>query len=133
MLVAANLCLDALVGVLLRRELLERGGAANQDTVTPTVFHVAQMESQQVVSFTTAFVAFATTSEQHGAANREVVQGWIDEWLPQARETAQALEPLFAAQPNGEEFAEALVRVEGEQRAQLEGLGLRAGAEVTAA
>ena len=43
-LVAVNLCLEPLVGVLLRRELLERGAAANRDTTTPVVFNAAQSE-----------------------------------------------------------------------------------------
>jgi hypothetical protein len=131
-LVASNLCFDALVGVLLRRELYERGGAANRDTVTPTVFHVAQMESQQIARFSQAFVEFATGSQEHGDANRAVVQGWIDRWLPQAREAARALEPLFAAQPNGTDFEEAYALVEGEVVERLQGLGLQAGNEVTA-
>jgi propane monooxygenase small subunit len=131
-LVAGNLCFDALVGVLLRRELLERGGANNHDTVTPVVFNVAQMEFLQIARFTTAFVDFATSSPEHGDANRAVVQGWVDEWLPRAREAAAALEPLFASQPNGAGFAAALERVEGELGETLRELGLRDATEVAA-
>lgn len=124
-LVAANLCFEPLVGVLLRRELYERGGAANRDTVTPVVFHAAQMEYQQVVRFTAAFADFLTASPEHGEANRAVIQGWIDTWLPRAGEAAAALEPLFAAQPNGTEFATALEHVEGQLVQTLTDLGLQ--------
>lgn len=131
-LIASFLCFEPLVGVLLRRELYERGGAANQDTVTPVVFHAAQMEYQQILKFTTAFVEFVTASEQHGPANRETVQGWVDAWLPKAREAAAALEPVFAACPNGVDFATALARVEGELATTLTGLGLEARTGATA-
>lgn len=124
-LVAANLCFEPLVGVLLRRELYERGGAANRDTVTPVVFHAAQMEYRQIASFTTAFVAFLTGSEAHGDANRAVIQGWVDRWLPVARQAAVALEPLFAAQPGDADFAAALAHVEADLVRTLEDLGLQ--------
>lgn len=125
-LIAANLCFEPLVGVLLRRELYERGGANNRDTVTPVIFHAAQMEYQQIVKFTAAFAEFLTGSEEHGAHNREVIQGWIDAWLPKARGAAAALEPLFAAQPNGADFATALDHVSGQLTETLDALGFTA-------
>jgi hypothetical protein len=131
-LVAANVCLDPVVGVLLRRELFERGGAANHDTVTPAVFNVAQLEYQQIQRFTGALIEFVCADVEHGEANREVIQGWVDEWLPEAREAAIALQPLFAAQPEGADFAAALARVQQELAAAMEPLGIAIPARVPA-
>jgi hypothetical protein len=127
-LVAANLCLEPLVGVLLRRELYERGGGANQDTVTPVVFQAAQMEWQKVNRFMMALVDFLVNDEAHGAHNREVLQGWIDAWLPQASAAAAALEPLFASRPDEPDHGEAMALVEAELAAALEPFELKVGA-----
>ncbi|HEX4106502.1 MAG TPA: hypothetical protein VHX88_00120 [Solirubrobacteraceae bacterium] len=127
-LVAANLCLEPVLGVLLRRELYERGGATNEDTVTPVIFHAAQTEWQKVNRFMAALVGFLVGHETHGAHNREVLQGWLDTWLPQARAAAEALEPLFAARPDEPDFGAARALVEGELAASLEPFGLRVDA-----
>ncbi len=131
-IVATSLLFESLVGTLLRRELFERGGAMNHDTVTPVVFQAAQMEQRQVQRFAAAFVEFVCDSEEHGEANRAQVQEWIDEWLPQARAVAESLEPLVSSLPNGIPFEEAMGRVEEELAATLESLGLRSRSEVTA-
>lgn len=131
-IVAQNVLYESLIGVLLRRELMERGGAANRDTVTPVVFQCAQIEWRQIHDFTMEFLRFTTESEVNGEGNRETIQGWIDEWLPGIREAAGALEPLFEAQPNGPSFPEALTRVEEELATALEPYGLTTGAQVIA-
>ena len=33
---------------------------------------------------------------QHGAANRAVMQGWLDEWIPVSLAAAQQLQPIWS-------------------------------------
>ncbi len=44
--------------------------------------------------------------EEHGASNREIMQGWLDEWVPVSLEAAQRLQPIFS------EISEKVVRFE---------------------
>lgn len=110
--VASNVCFEPLVGVALRRELLLRAPGQNGDLVTPEVVRPAQLEWDWTRDWTSEFLRFILIDEAHGAANRDIVAGWIAEWLPLARSALGALEPVFDQLPAGERFADALERVE---------------------
>ena len=71
--IAANLCFEPTVGLLIRRELLMRSVRFNGDIVTHAVSHVAQLEWEWVHGWTVELVKFLLDDETHGAANREVV------------------------------------------------------------
>ena len=100
-LVAANLCFEPLVGILLRRELLMRAPKWGGDAVTSSVGHVAQLEWTWIRDWTAELVRFVESDEKHGEANREVLSGFINDWLPEATAAAEGLEPLFADLPAG--------------------------------
>jgi propane monooxygenase small subunit len=34
--------------------------------------------------------------EEHGSANREVMQGWLEEWVPVSLAAAQQLQPIWS-------------------------------------
>jgi propane 2-monooxygenase small subunit len=99
--VAANICFEPLVGVLLRRELLMRAPKWGGDALTSALGHVAQVEWAWIAGWTAELMRFALADEQHGTANREVVAEWMSNWLPEARAAADALEPVFDALPDG--------------------------------
>ena len=84
---AANLCFEPTVGTLLRRELATRAAAACGDTVTPTLAAAATQEWEWARGWTIALARFLLPS------NRELIEGWIADWLPQARAAAGALIP----------------------------------------
>jgi hypothetical protein len=112
-IVAANVCFEPLVGVLIRRELLMRAPKWGGDSVTSAVGHVAQLEWAWIHDWTAEFVRFVLAEAEHGPANREVLADWIADWLPLARDAADALEPVFAGLPAGAGgFAAALDNVE---------------------
>ena len=112
-IVAANLCFEPLVGVLLRRELLMRAPKWGGDALTSAVGHVAQLEWAWIHDWSAEFVRFVLADVEHGAANREVLAGWIADWLPQARAATDALQPVFAELPKGAGgFAAARANVE---------------------
>ena len=119
-IVASNLCFEPLVGILLRRELLMRAPKWGGDAVTSSVGHVAQSEWTWIRDWSTELVRFLRADEAHGEANSEVLAAWIAEWLPEASEAADALEPVFAQLPTGPGFDEVRDNVELDRKELFE-------------
>jgi NAD(P)H-flavin reductase/ferredoxin len=123
-IVAANLCFEPLVGTLIRRELGTRAAAANGDTVTPVLARVETQEWEWTRGWTAELSRFLLSDSRFGAANREVIAGWVRDWLPQALEAALALAPLAERVPAGVDVEQALARVRAYAAEVLEQAGL---------
>jgi propane 2-monooxygenase small subunit len=121
---AANLCFEPAVGLLIRRELLMRSVRFNGDIVTQAVSHVAQLEWEWVRGWTVELVKFVADDPEHGEANREVLSGWLAEWLPLAEEAAQGVQVVFDELPAGISFEDARVNVRIDVDAMMEDCGL---------
>src|SRR3954468_16183405 len=105
--IASNLCFEPTVGILIRRELLMRTPRFNGDVITPALNHVAQREWDWVREWTVELVKFVLDDSEPGAANREVLAGWVADWQPLADEAAQALGAIFEELPAGISFEDA--------------------------
>jgi ferredoxin-NADP reductase/ferredoxin len=90
-IVAANLCFEPVVGTLIRRELGTRAAAASGDTVTPVLARVATQEWRWARAWTVALVRLLISDAAHGAHNRAVIEGWMEDWMAPAREAAAAV------------------------------------------
>jgi propane 2-monooxygenase small subunit len=110
--IAANLCFEPRVGLMVRRELLMRSVRFNGDILTHALSHVAQLEWEWVRGWTVGLVNFVQEDSEHGAQNREVLARWLAEWTPLAEEAVEALEPVFAELPAGIEFEAARANVQ---------------------
>lgn len=110
--IAVALCVEPLLGRLVRRELLVRSAAACGDTITPTVLRGAEREVEWICRWGGELARFAIADETHGECNRATIAGWVADWSAEARAAARALEPLFDARPRGVPFADALASVE---------------------
>lgn len=129
-IVAVNLCFEPLVGVLIRREFGIRAAIANGDSITPTVTMTSQIEWDWTRAWTADFARLVLEDEQHGAANRDVIAGWMAKWLPAARAAAHALAPLADRVPNKSISAEAsLERIERDAAVYFEQAGIKDLAE----
>jgi len=129
-IVAVNLCFEPIVGVLVQRELGIRAATANGDTVTPVLGRVAQLEWGWVRDWTSAFCSLVLGDAEHGAANRELVAGWIDSWLPEAREAAEAVALIVDDLPIAVDFEASLERTRRDAAEWFETAGV---AELTGA
>jgi NAD(P)H-flavin reductase/ferredoxin len=96
-LVAANLCFEPVVGTLMRREMGIRTAAANGDTVTPVLARAASQEWEWARAWTVELVRMLLADEESGAANRELIAGWQEEWSQRANEAAIGLVPVAEA------------------------------------
>jgi NAD(P)H-flavin reductase/ferredoxin len=119
-IVAANICFEPLVGTLLRRELGTRAATANGDTVTPVLSRVETQEWEWTRAWTTALIRFLLVDPQQGAHNRELITGWVNDWLPQAMEAGSALAPIAERLPVGIDIDQAATRVRHYTGAVLE-------------
>jgi NAD(P)H-flavin reductase/ferredoxin len=123
-IVAANICFEPLVGTLIRRELGTRAAAANGDSVTPVLARAETQEWEWARAWTTELSRFLLADEVNGAANREVIAGWVSDWLPQALEASVALIPLADRVPIGIDVTQAVERVQRYAGAMLSDSGL---------
>jgi NAD(P)H-flavin reductase/ferredoxin len=124
LIVAANLCLEPILGTLIRRELGTRAAAGSGDTVTPVLARVATQEWEWVRAWSTELCRFLLADEAHGAANRAQIGAWTRDWMPQAIEAALALAPFAASVPSGVDIGGAIGRVRDYAGAMLEEAGL---------
>jgi hypothetical protein len=112
---AANLCIEPLVGNLLRREMLLVPASANGDPVTPVIVGNAQREWLWVREWTAELVRFCVSDEEFGEHNREVLAGWAAKWNAEAEAAAAAVVEEIARVPRARPAAEALAQVRGER------------------
>jgi ferredoxin-NADP reductase/ferredoxin len=123
-LVATNLCLEPILGTLIRRELGTRAAAASGDTVTPVLARVATQEWEWVRAWTSELSRFLLADQVHGSANRARIAAWVEEWMPQAVQAALALAPFAARVPLGIDLGAATERVREYAGAMLTEAGL---------
>jgi hypothetical protein len=109
--IATNVCFEPIVGLLIRRELLMRSVRFNGDILTQALSHVAQLEWEWVRGWTVELVKFVSEDAEHGAANRDVLSGWLAEWTPLAEEAAEGVQPVFDDLPAGISFDDARANV----------------------
>ena len=110
--VAANVCFEPLVGLLVRRELLMRSVRFNGDILTQAISHAAQLEWEWTRAWTVELIRFLLDDPEHGAQNREVLERWLAEWMPLAEEAAVSLGPVFGDLPEGIPFDDARANVQ---------------------
>jgi propane monooxygenase small subunit len=129
---AANLCLEPILGTLIRRELGTRAAAASGDTVTSVLARGATQEWEWVRAWTTELSRFVLADEAHGTENRAHIAAWVEDWMPEALEAALALAPFAAQAPPGLDLSGAIERVREYAGATLAEAGLPELVAVTA-
>jgi NAD(P)H-flavin reductase/ferredoxin len=121
-LIGANLCFEPVVATLVRRELGTRAAAAHGDTITPVLARVETQEWEWTRAWTVQLSRFLLADPEHGDHNREVLTGWVRDWLPQAIAAAAALATV--AEPIGLDVARATERVGAYAGAMIAEAGL---------
>ena len=112
---AANLCIEPLVGTLLRREMLLIPASANGDSVTPVMIGAAQREWHWVRDWTAELVRFCVEDEEFGEQNREIIAEWAEKWNAEAEVAAEAVAKEIERVPHTRLTAEALEHVRRER------------------
>jgi len=125
--VAVNLCLEPLVGQLMRYEwgtLLAQGYG---DATTPVVAETTQVQYAWARDWTGEAVRALLNHEREAEHNRQLIERWVRSWTDPARDAAAALTTLTTDLPDPSVGPIALASVLAEQRTLLAELGLDPG------
>lgn len=129
-IVATNLCIEPIVGAMIRRELGIRAATQNGDSITPVVARVAQEEWEWTADWTEVFTHLCLDDAENGEHNRETIAGWMADWLPLAQEAAEAVIAIVDELPIGIDVDAAQERITRDVAAFHERAGV---AELTGA
>jgi hypothetical protein len=113
--VATNLCIEPIVGSLLRREMLLVPASANGDPVTPVIIGNAQREWLWYRDWTSELMRFCVDDEEFGAQNRSVLGEWAAKWNAEADAAADALAPELDKVPGARPAEQSLAQVRRER------------------
>lgn len=93
---ATNVVYESLVGVLFRSHLVMQIGARNGDYVTPTIVGAGENDYARDLNYTRVLFSMLANDPEHGAANKEVMNGWLAKWIPVSLAAARALQPIWS-------------------------------------
>jgi len=129
---ATNVVFEPLVGELFRSNLVQQAAAGNGDFVTPTVVGAGEHDySQRDLRMTIAMFEPRASDKEFAEHNKEIMQGWLSKWVPQALEAARALQPLWS-QPDFKppRFEDGLDRAKARFSGIVSDLGLQVPKEL---
>ena len=112
---ATNVAFEPLVGELFRSGFLMQVAAANHDFITPPVISAAEADYERNLANAIDLMYLLANDEQHGAANRQLFQGWLDKHGVLARKAAAGLQPIWS-QPHSKPVSFEDVRAKAEER-----------------
>ena len=89
---------EPLIGELFRSNLVMQSAAGNGDFVTPTVMGAGEYDyAQRDLRWTVACFAPAhRRTRSSPTTTRQLMQGWLSKWVPQALEAARTMQPLWS-------------------------------------
>lgn len=131
---AANIVFEPLVGELFRSHFLMRFAPAHGDSLTPAVIGVSEREfNDRDLAYTRDMMRDLLEDETNGMENRELMQGWLAEWMPYSLAAARGLQPIWS-EPDKQpvSFEESFEKARTRFEEILDELGLRVPEEVRA-
>src|SRR5215207_1371172 len=103
---ATAIVFEPLVGELFRSGFVMQTAALQGDFVTPAIMGCGESDCAREQRGARALFRMLADDEEHGSANREVMQRWLDAWVPVSLAAAQQLQPIWS------ELSEKAVRFE---------------------
>jgi propane monooxygenase small subunit len=103
---ATAVVFEPLVGELFRSAFVMHAAALQGDFVTPTIMGCGEADTARDQRGARALFRMLADDPEHGAANRRVMQQWLDTWTPVSLDAGRQLQPIWS-QP-----AEKVVRFE---------------------
>ncbi|MDX6485242.1 MAG: propane 2-monooxygenase small subunit [Gaiellaceae bacterium] len=95
-LFATTMVFEPLVGELFRSGFVMQAAAPQGDFVTPTIMGAGESDAARDLRGAKALFRMLSDDEAHGDANKQTMQGWIDEYTPGANEAARTLQPIWS-------------------------------------
>jgi propane monooxygenase small subunit len=127
---ATNVVFEPLVGVLFRSDLMMQIAARNGDYITPTLIGAGENDYSRDLRYTRTLFTMLTNDAEFGEANKAVMQGWLDKWVPVSQRAANELQPIWS-QPSERTvtFAESFAAATSDFDTLIADLGLTASKE----
>ena len=132
-LFATTAVFEPLVGELFRSGFVMQVAAPHGDFVTPTIIGAGESDAARDQRSGRALFRMLADDSEHGGDNREIMEGWLAEYVPQAVDAGRQLQPIWS------QLSEKIIRFEDSferSRARMESLlsdiGLEAPKEVKA-
>jgi len=103
---ATAVVFETLVGELFRSEFVMQVAALQGDFVTPTLMGAGESDAARERRGARALFGMLAGDEEHGEANRETMQRWLEEWTPRSLAAARQMQPIWS------QISEKVVRFE---------------------
>jgi len=129
---ATNVVFEPLVGELFRSNLVQQAASGNGDFVTPTVIGAGEHDySQRDLRMTIAMFEPRASDKEFADYNKDIMAGWLRQWVPRALEAARGMQPLWS-QPDFKppRFEDALDRAKSRFSGIVSDLGLQVPKEL---
>ncbi len=131
---ATNIIFEPLVGELFRGQFVMRFAPPHGDSLTGSVIGVSEREfKDRDLRWTKDLFTLMIEDENHGDANKELMQEWLAKWVPLSIAAAKGLEPIWS-EPGVKvaDFEESFEQVKSRFEGILSELQLKVPEEVTA-
>jgi propane monooxygenase small subunit len=130
---ATNIVFEPLIGELFRSGLVMQAAAGNGDYVTPTVVGAGEVDyAQRDLRWSQRCFGPLVQDREFADHNKELMQGWLSHWVPQALEAARSMQPMWS-QPDAKppRFEDSLDRAKNRFAGILNDLGLETPKELS--
>jgi propane monooxygenase small subunit len=132
-LFATTVVFEPLIGELFRSGFVMQVAAPHGDFVTPTIIGAGEADAARDQRAARVLFQMLSNDAAHGPDNREIMQGWLETYVPRAVEAGRQLQPIWS------QLSDKVIRFEDSferSRARMETLlgeiGLEAPKEVQA-
>jgi propane monooxygenase small subunit len=95
-LFATTVVFEPLVGELFRSGFVMQAAAPQGDFVTPTIMGAGESDAAREQRGARALFQMLAEDEQHGAANKATMQGWLEKYTPAAVNAGRNLQPIWS-------------------------------------
>jgi propane monooxygenase small subunit len=130
---ATNIVFEPLLGELFRSRLVMQAAAGNGDYVTPTVVGSGEYDyAQRDLRWSQACFGPLAQDREFADRNKDIMNGWVRNWVPQCLEAARQMQPLWS-QPDAKppRFEDSLDAAKSRFSAILTDLGLESPKELS--
>jgi propane monooxygenase small subunit len=130
---AANIVFEPLVGELFRSNFVLQVAAPNCDYVTPSIVGAGENDYERDLRYTNELFSLLVNDKTYGEANRGIMQGWLETYVPMSLKAARELQPVWS-QPlvKPVKFEDSLDNSKARLAATVTALNLHAPQEVSA-
>ena len=129
---AVNIVFEVLVGELFRSGFVMRAGPLHNDFVTPMVVSAAADDYRRNLANTLSLMKLLSGDAMHGAANKKLMDSWLQKYLPLTLDAASALAPVWALSRKGDlQYASVAAEAKARFKDILTEIGIGVPAGVT--